>query len=420
MKKSKFLNLLLGLVLVLAMGILCAACTPADDSSGSDTGSTSDSSSPGGDTADIAAPANFKIESNAYSFDGVEGASYYVMYFYEDASAADEDYSYALPQIRATTANDKYSGEITTVPAGTYNVRLFAFDADDMPSEAAVISDCAIVSELSAPQIEYWYDATTNELDLQLTNFYDYSTQSTPVVEVTVTDNETQATFTDSFTVENIEGMYESWTTDQANYPYIEFAALTQGHSYSVTAQAVAQSSLAASSDTVTSFESITLGTVNAASAGFDKVWSSNVVGDIIASLDVTETDEILLSSENSTVSEIADGALMNFRYRQAAASGRKDGFKRDFGYGITAVKDAVPAENCAYSYTLSYAQGTNTGDGYMYLYEDGTAAFVLNAPATGVPVGANFTGGWLYLDGEETTVAVNISINYLVDLFAD
>ena len=74
MKKSKFLNLLLGLVLVLAMGILCAACTPADDSSGSDTGSTSDSSSPGGDTADIAAPANFKIESNAYSFDGVEGA----------------------------------------------------------------------------------------------------------------------------------------------------------------------------------------------------------------------------------------------------------------------------------------------------------------------------------------------------------
>lgn len=414
MKKSNLFKMLLAGTLALSMTAF-VACNPNDPV---------DPLEPvdpvGPVEAKLSAPSNFTIENNVYTFNGVDGASYYVIYFYNSASDADDDYIASTAQIKATSQNGIYSAQIYGVSAGIYNVRLFAFDSDDESSDASVLADCGIIAELSVPQIEYWYDAYANKLDLQLYNFFNYSQEDTPVVEVTVTDTETEEVFNGSFTVETIEKQYETWQTDRGNYPYVEFASLMQGHTYAISAKAVAQSDLAASSEGVVSFEEVTLGITNSSSEGFDKAWSTNVVGDSIACLDVTVKDEIVFSSENSTVNEIADGALMNFRYRQANADGRATGFKRDFGYGIIAVQDAVAAEGCAYSYTLSYAQGTNTGDGYLYLYTDGSVAFVLNAPASGVPVGASFTGGWLYLDDAQTTVAVNVSINYLVSLFAD
>ena len=144
----------------------------------------------------IPTPENWSVsESGAYSFDAVEGASYYIIYLYDK-----EDDSGSFQYMSANIPDDgsaSYSGSLAdlfTYCYGNYDAEVVAYpavgDTGNKKSKAAEC-DLNVSGEVPAAEVGYLWDGFSKTFSVELLNFESYSSNSFPEeLKITLTNQE--------------------------------------------------------------------------------------------------------------------------------------------------------------------------------------------------------------------------------------
>ena len=186
------------------------------------------------DTLRLDTPKNFSIDTDGnYTFEGVEGADFYLIYFCDESSTDDSDsYLFCSQQIEED-GSGTYQGnckDLFDYAYGAYLAKVFAFPSaeSDSAQSAAATANYYYEGEQSAPEIYYLWNTFDGTMGLQIANMDTYLHEAYPQkVEVVFTDvenpsNIVTATFTD--------------LSEENNQVVIE--NLTRGSTYSVEATA--------------------------------------------------------------------------------------------------------------------------------------------------------------------------------------
>jgi len=270
----KYLKKLAAGVLGAALCLSCAACTSLAENTSIYFSTTSSilqnlfnsgkapekaAPSQAGSGQQLAAPTDFTVDADGnYSFTGVEGAQYYLLYFCAPDATSDQDsFIYSSNQIASTGAGT-YSGRCADefdYAFGEYLAKVYAFpdltDAEHAMSAAATASYTYSGSQ-SAPELSYYWNTFDGTMGVQVANMDVYEFQAYPdKVDVTFTNVENSA---DTVTV-TIDGV------TPANCAAVT-SDLKRGATYSITAVATSSNPLVLNptSDTATITDGVTLG----------------------------------------------------------------------------------------------------------------------------------------------------------------
>lgn len=207
----------------------------------------------------LAAPTDFTIDADGnYSFTGVEGAQYYLLYFCAPDAISDQDsFIYSSNQIASTGAGS-YSGRCADefdYAFGEYLAKVFAFpdltDAEHIMSPAATAS-YTYSGEQSAPELSYYWNTFDGIMGVQVANMDVYEFQAYPdKVDVTFANVEDSSDVV-TVTIDEVSPANCAAVTDE----------LTRGASYSITAVATSSNPLVLNptSDTTEVTDSVILG----------------------------------------------------------------------------------------------------------------------------------------------------------------
>ena len=162
------------------------------DASGTESESPTDTVDDG--RTALAAPANWSVdESGNYTFDAVDGASYYIIYMYDTLSDS-TSYAYMSPNLN-DDGSSTYSGALSDLfdyCYGLYDAEVVAYPAvgeDTYRRSDAAHCDFSVVGEVPEANVGYLWDCFTGTLGIELLNIEDYGASSFPTsVEVTFTN----------------------------------------------------------------------------------------------------------------------------------------------------------------------------------------------------------------------------------------
>ena len=210
----------------------------------------------------LAAPSQFSIDAEGnYSFEGVPGASYYLLYFCAPDAVSDEDsYLFSSNKI-PEDGSGQYTGicsDLFDYGYGEYLAKIYAYpDVEDREHDRSTAGTATYVyeGEQSAPEICYFWDKFSGTMTVQVGNRYHYEVESLPKrVDVTFTNVENPA---DTLTL-----AIDDVTTE--NYA-VSTTELQRGATYQITAVSHSDNPcvLNPTSDTTLVAEAITLGDVN-------------------------------------------------------------------------------------------------------------------------------------------------------------
>ena len=282
MKARKMLGLL---AMLAALCLLCTACATTakenldsyflevgmvlDDWFASDTAPTNTEDGDHGKTK-LEAPGSFTLSENGdYSFTGVAGADYYLVYFCAPDATGDSDpFLFSSSSIDAVgTGGEVYEGNVDDLVRygyGEYLVKVFAFpnlnDSTHAMSTAATAT-YSFSGAQDAPVIDYLWNTFTDTIDIQVSNIADYMYQSYPdKVEVTFT-NTADSADTVVVTLEDLSAEVYSITSD----------ALTRGATYDISAVGYSESAYVTNptSDTTAVAQGVTFDGHNVISANY-------------------------------------------------------------------------------------------------------------------------------------------------------
>lgn len=324
------------------------------------------------------APTNFTMtEDGTYSFNGVEGADYYLLYFCApDTTEEDDSFVYSSEPINGDQGAGTYTGhylDVLQAAYGEYLVRVMACPAlgDTEHSMSAPASvDFTAVGAQSDPAIEYFWDPFTSTMNFQLSNAGAYTYEAYPAeLDVTCTnDNDPSDVVTAS-----LEGV----TEENINFS----TPLTPGETYSFTVHAVSDSPYVTNQTTeeLSVAEGVTLGNLNLLSAGY--TYSHGMLNYPLL--------------------------WENFDPEKGGPVGNMVGFAGSYSFDCTPI---AASAGSAYTYDVSLYY-IDKGHGTMELYEDGT----LKLAQTGFgPISASSIGG-VWLDNGDGTVTLCFDNNSLV-----
>lgn len=216
------------------------------------------------------APGSFTLSENGdYSFTGVAGADYYLVYFCAPDATGDSDpFLFSSSSIDAVgTGGEVYEGNVDDLVRygyGEYLVKVFAFpnlnDSTHAMSTAATAT-YSFSGAQDAPVIDYLWNTFTDTIDIQVSNIADYMYQSYPdKVEVTFT-NTADSADTVVVTLEDLSAEVYSITSD----------ALTRGATYDISAVGYSESAYVTNptSDTTAVAQGVTFDGHNVISANY-------------------------------------------------------------------------------------------------------------------------------------------------------
>ena len=367
--------------------LLCSGCTSAFTNAETYFSNTGDilsilfdsnqSINPNESTTDSAAtqldtPSNFTLDADGnYSFDGVEGAEYYLLYFCAPTATEDgDDFLYSSQNIPAENGTGSYSGNVNDLidyAYGSYLVKVFAFPelgyANYSMSKAAT-AEYTVSGAMEAPQIDYFWNTFNGTMELQLTNIDHYTYQVYPdQVEIIFTNLDNS---TDQVTV--------SLESPSPGHSSISTDLLTRGTTYHISAIASSSSEYVtnATTEAVSVSESVTLDNINVITDGF--YYTDNIKGELVYPRVTLAFD---LSNGGSLGAPLGTYGQCRFQ-----------------------VTPATPASGAQYSYDLQIEMDVWdnmvwTMAGALTLYEDGTLLleeFGMQGP---VP-SSSISGFWL------------------------
>lgn len=335
------------------------------------------SSDPSGDSGTTAAstealdtPTDFVMEEDgSYSFTGVEGASYYLLYFCAPDTAEDDDsFIYSSEPITASTENESYTGnylDVLNAAYGEYLVRVVACPAlgDTEHSMSAFAStQFTATGTQSNPSLEYFWDPFSGTISFQLSNVGEYTYQAYPdKLDVTCTND-------------NDSGDVVTATLTEVTEENVDLSmALMPGETYTITAYTVSDSPYVTNqtSETVTVAQSITMGDLNILSAGYS--YSHGMLNYPLL--------------------------WENFNPEKGGPVGDMVGFAGAYTFDCT---PTTVSAGSAYTYDMSVYY-IDQGHGTLELYEDGT----LQLSQTGFgPISASSIGG-IWLENGDGTVTL-------------
>lgn len=385
----------------LALGLLCAAlclgcagCTSLAENTGiyfsttseilhnlMNSGKTPEKSAPsqsvdGGER--LAAPTDFTIDAEGnYSFTGVEGAQYYLLYFCAPDATSDQDsFIYSSNQIASTGAGT-YSGRCADefdYAFGEYLAKVYAFpdltDAEHAMSTAATAS-YTYSGRQSAPELSYYWNTFEGTMGVEVSNMDAYEFQAYPDrVDVTFTNTQDSSDVV-TLTIDGVAPGSCSAVTGE----------LSRGAAYSITAVATSTNPLVLNptSDTATAAEAVTLGDCHVYVGGYS--YSDGFANNIFNWPVVAENFDLAAGGEAGT------------------APGRGGAFQ------------AAPADTSAgsaYSYTI---QAGSWAQGPMELLPDGT--FTAHETGGGPVNASTIQGTWV--DHGDGTATLNYDHSTIV-----
>lgn len=333
-------------------------------------------SSSGGETVaaePLGTPTDFVMnEDGTYSFTGVEGADYYLLYFCAPDTAEDDNsFLYSSEPIPADSGAGTYTGsylDVLNAAYGEYLARVVACPAigDDSHSMSApAATPFTAIGEQSAPTLEYFWDPFSDTMNLQLSNAGAYTYEAYPAkVEVTCTNVSDPA--------DTVTAVLEGVTPDNINFS----TPLTKGQTYTITAHAVSDSAYVTNttSDETVVVENAALGELNMLSSGY-----SYSHGSINFPL-LTE----------------------NFDLVNGGSAGTMMGFAGSYTYNCT---PTTPSAGSAYTYIIDI-YFVDQGEGMLELREDGTAT--LSHSQWAFITAAHIDGVWI--DNGDGTATLNFN----------
>lgn len=391
MKQAKKLLPLAALICLLCTSCATTAVSNAQrylDSSGAILNTlfaSTDVSAPsgsGGETVTaepLNTPTDFVMsEDGTYSFTGVEGADYYLLYFCApDTAEGDDSFLYSSEPIPSDSGAGTYTGsylDVINAAYGEYLARVVACPAIGDTSHsmsAPAAAPFTAVGEQSAPMLEYFWDPFSDTMNLQLSNAGAYTYEAYPAeVEVTCTNvNDPSDTVT---------AVLEGVTPDNVNFS----TPLTKGQTYTLTARAISDSPYVtnATSDETVVAENAALGDLNILSPGY-----SYTHGSINFPL-LTE----------------------NFDLANGGSAGDLVGFAGAYSYNCT---PTTPSAGSAYTYIVDI-YFVDQGEGTLELREDGTAT--LSHSQWAFITAAHIDGVWI--DNGDGTATLNFNTNSVAD----
>ena len=338
------------------------------------TGSAASSAS----TATAAAlptPGDFTMsEDGTYSFTGVDGAGYYLLYFCDPGvDPSDDSFIYTSEPINAVSGTTTYTGsylDVMQAAYGEYQARVVAFPAigdtaSSMSAPAAV--DFIAEGEQSLPTLAYFWDSFSDTINFQLSNVGAYTYEAYPKeIEVTCT-NVNDASDVVTATLEDV-------SPDNVNFS----AALTKGETYTVTAHAVSDSEYVTNtvSDDTAVAEDMTVGELNILSPAYS------------------------YSHGSVNFPLITEG----FNLANGGSAGDLNGRISNYSYDCTPTA-ATPGSAYSYDVSIYYV---DQGDGKLELHEDGTAT--LSHGQWAFVRAAHIDGVWI--DNGDGTATLNFDTN--------
>lgn len=393
MKRLKKLTAgLLGAALCLS----CAACTSVAENTGIyfsttsgilqnlfNSGKIPEKTAPvqGGSSGQpLAAPTEFTIDADGnYSFTGVEGAQYYLLYFCAPDATSDQDsFIYSSNQIPSTGAGS-YSGRCAdefSYAFGEYLAKVFAFpdltDSEHAMSTAATASYTCTGSQ-SAPELSYYWNTFAGTMGVQVANMGVYEFQAYPdKVDVTFTNTEDSSDVV-TVTIDGVSPANCAAVTD----------GLTRGATYSVSAVATSSNPLVLNptSDTTVVTDGVTLGDchVYVGSYSYSDGFANNIFNWPIV-------------AENFDLAGGGDAGL---------AAGMR-------GMTMFTADPADTASGSAHSYTI---HGGNWAQGPLELLPDGT--FTAHETGGGPVNASTIQGTWV--DHGDGTATLNYDHSTIV-----
>lgn len=330
-------------------------------------------SDPSSTAVQLATPANFTVDAERnYSFDGVENANFYLIYFCEPTATEDgDDYLFASSPIY-DDGSATYAGNCSDLfqfNYGEFLVKVFAFpeltDAT-LSMSAAATADYVFTGAQSDPVLDYFWNTNDATLELVLTNVGDYAYEAYPdQVEITFTNTADPAD-TVTAALEGVSAENYTLTVD----------SLTKGASYQVTALSRSSSEYVTNPETgtVTVAEALTLGEVNILSDGYT------------------------YSDGWATFPRLTEAFPLS-----GGSAGTMTGKQGEMSAEIEAAP-AAAASGASYSYTIAVDFGGFSLAGTLDLMADGTMTFTENG---GGPIAAgSITGSWV--DNGDGTVTLS------------
>lgn len=347
-------------------------------------------------------PANWSVDENGnYTFDGVDGANYYIIYLYD---SQDESGSYAF---MSSNLNEDGSGTYTGALSdlfdycyGLYDAEVVAYPVvgatDYKYSEPAVCS-FSVTGEVPEASVGYLWDCFTGTLSVELLNIEEYSASAYPtLVSVTFTN---QADSSDSVTL----------SFENASIEDDVFSASTQevtpDATYDVSASVTWNTEIVTNSEMTVNLGSVTTASdKNAMTEGYGYLNS-----DIYLSMDypmvVTDFDPEVGGSAgtwyffiNAFVTN--KGVSIPTTFKDCLNfQGEKGGMGADYHDGEDVEFNVTPtttSAGSAYSYTLEVSGPRNVismfdgffyndmpaGTGSLELYTDGTFLMTIDPPS--------------------------------------
>lgn len=332
-------------------------------------------SSKASDKTELAAPTDYQVaEDGSYSFQGVENADYYVIYFYNaDNTDENADFLYSSEAIQDTgTAGQSYSGKLSDIMKyayGSYKTTVVAFpkleDTDLAQSEPAE-ADFVVSGEVEDPEIDYFWNTFTDEMSLQLTNAANYEYEAWPEeVAVTFTNTEDAS---DEVTL--------SFTDLTSEMPYLSTTDLKKGETYDIEVETKTDNANVTNQDFHTTIsDGLTLGGNNIMTQGYTG-YSDGFIRDAFKFPRVAEAFSL------------KDG-------------GSVGGAVGDFGY--FEIEGTPESENTYSVYTKIYSWNVN---GTMKMYDDGT--FAMKISGEGPIVNGYIKGIWRENEGQDGIVTLS------------
>lgn len=228
--------------------------------------------------AALAAPQQFAVDAQGgFSFEGVEGADYYLIYLCDTQATEDGDtYLYSSEMIPSTGSGNTYVGtlgDIMDYAYGDYLAKVFAFPSlndSNHTMSAAAVTPYTFSGTQHDPQVAYFWNTFDDTMGVQLLNVGDYTYEAYPdQVDVTFT-NVNNSDDTVTVTLKDISpDNYAASTGD-----------ITRGETYRVAAVATSGSPYVTNPVTqeVTVTDAVTCGDANAMVLGY--IYADNIDGE--------------------------------------------------------------------------------------------------------------------------------------------
>ena len=345
----------------------------------------------------LATPVDFTIDEDGnYSFTGVEGADYYLMYFCDaDASAeAEDDFLFLSDSIPADQGVETYTGncaDVCTYAFGDYLVKVLAFpqlgDSTHSASEPAT-AEYTFSGYQSAPQLAYFWNTFDGTLEFQLTNADEYTYEAYPdQIDITLTDVDSGEQTT--IAMEEVQSESGQGATSMQSLaesvPSLVVDTVARDRTYQITAVAVSSNPyvLNPTSDETEVGQQVTFGASNVLSEGF--AFSDG------------------LAHGNFSFPRVS----VNFDLENGGSAGDYDFGDYDYSFEAT---PTTPTDGSLYSYTL-VIPFVNPGiipEGMLELYPDGT--LLLYETAAGPVEAGSMEGSWVDNGDGTATLSYNPS----------